>query len=228
MRGLSRTEKQLSNALLDLDEGAMLLEVLDGFVAGVLVCPEMIPPRIWLPLVWNREGGSDPVFKDLAHANELMGLVMEHYNDVARALYEAPGDYAPIFAVDQRNDDVLWELWIEGFDTAMKLHPEAWLPLMSADPRTAEAWRGLMNLAAIARRESSLSKAQIETLSVSAPEKIASWVLDLNDCRLAQHTHGPSLRTGVNPFAGSSGKVGRNDPCPCGSGRKYKRCCGLN
>lgn len=22
------------------------------------------------------------------------------------------------------------------------------------------------------------------------------------------------------------GKIGRNDPCPCGSGRKYKRCCG--
>src|ERR1035441_7350444 len=22
-----------------------------------------------------------------------------------------------------------------------------------------------------------------------------------------------------------SGKIGRNDPCPCGSGRKYKRCC---
>lgn len=26
--------------------------------------------------------------------------------------------------------------------------------------------------------------------------------------------------------SGSGGKVGRNDPCPCGSGRKYKRCCG--
>jgi uncharacterized protein YecA (UPF0149 family) len=23
-------------------------------------------------------------------------------------------------------------------------------------------------------------------------------------------------------------KVGRNDPCPCGSGRKFKKCCGLN
>ncbi|MBI4881137.1 MAG: SEC-C domain-containing protein [Planctomycetes bacterium] len=22
--------------------------------------------------------------------------------------------------------------------------------------------------------------------------------------------------------------VGRNDPCPCGSGRKYKKCCGAN
>ena len=23
-------------------------------------------------------------------------------------------------------------------------------------------------------------------------------------------------------------KVGRNDPCPCGSGKKYKACCGRN
>jgi uncharacterized protein len=23
-------------------------------------------------------------------------------------------------------------------------------------------------------------------------------------------------------------KVGRNEPCPCDSGKKYKRCCGLN
>jgi hypothetical protein len=28
--------------------------------------------------------------------------------------------------------------------------------------------------------------------------------------------------------SGSTKKVGRNDPCPCGSGKKYKRCCGLN
>ncbi|MGP1495421.1 MAG: SEC-C metal-binding domain-containing protein [Treponema sp.] len=26
----------------------------------------------------------------------------------------------------------------------------------------------------------------------------------------------------------SSPKVGRNDPCPCGSGKKYKNCCGRN
>ena len=24
----------------------------------------------------------------------------------------------------------------------------------------------------------------------------------------------------------SDGQVGRNDPCPCGSGKKYKKCCG--
>ena len=26
----------------------------------------------------------------------------------------------------------------------------------------------------------------------------------------------------------STPKVGRNDPCPCGSGKKYKKCCGAN
>jgi len=28
------------------------------------------------------------------------------------------------------------------------------------------------------------------------------------------------------PFRRTTPKVGRNDPCPCGSGKKYKKCCG--
>jgi preprotein translocase subunit SecA len=27
---------------------------------------------------------------------------------------------------------------------------------------------------------------------------------------------------------GGKKKIGRNDPCPCGSGKKYKHCCGRN
>ena len=30
------------------------------------------------------------------------------------------------------------------------------------------------------------------------------------------------------PVRKSAAKVGRNDPCPCGSGKKYKKCCGMN
>ena len=228
MEGLSRKEQQLSDALLDLGEDAMVLVELDGFVAGILVCPEMIPPSDWLPLVWNSEGSSDPVFKDLAHANKVMGLVMEYYNQVALALFEQPDSYAPLFPVDTRNDDVIWEVWIEGFDKAAKLRPQAWLPLAAADTRTAEAWRGLMKLAELARAELRVSAEQYRALSAGAPEKIAGWVLDLNDWRLAQYQPPPSLRTGARPFASASAKVGRNAACPCGSGKKYKRCCGLN
>jgi len=31
---------------------------------------------------------------------------------------------------------------------------------------------------------------------------------------------------GVETFVRSTQKVGRNDPCPCGSGKKYKQCHG--
>jgi SEC-C motif-containing protein len=34
-----------------------------------------------------------------------------------------------------------------------------------------------------------------------------------------------SLREGPAPFKSAAPKAGRNDPCPCGSGKKYKHCC---
>ncbi|CDI48208.1 SEC-C metal-binding domain-containing protein [Clostridium tetani] len=37
------------------------------------------------------------------------------------------------------------------------------------------------------------------------------------------HTEWKNSKTVVN-----ENKVGRNDPCPCGSGKKYKKCCGKN
>ncbi|MBE6708609.1 MAG: preprotein translocase subunit SecA, partial [Ruminococcaceae bacterium] len=40
----------------------------------------------------------------------------------------------------------------------------------------------------------------------------------------AQNTQG--VATPGRTFVNNSPKVGRNDPCPCGSGKKYKKCCG--
>jgi tetratricopeptide (TPR) repeat protein len=37
-----------------------------------------------------------------------------------------------------------------------------------------------------------------------------------------------SLQPIGKPEPGKSTKIGRNDPCPCGSGKKYKKCCGKN
>jgi SEC-C motif domain protein len=34
-----------------------------------------------------------------------------------------------------------------------------------------------------------------------------------------------TIRNGPAPVKSSTPKVGRNDPCPCGSGKKYKQCC---
>lgn len=34
-----------------------------------------------------------------------------------------------------------------------------------------------------------------------------------------------AVRTGPAPVKSSAPKTGRNDPCPCGSGKKFKHCC---
>ena len=46
---------------------------------------------------------------------------------------------------------------------------------------------------------------------------------ELEQARLAGATNGNKPQQVVRGAA----KVGRNDPCPCGSGKKYKKCCGV-
>lgn len=42
-----------------------------------------------------------------------------------------------------------------------------------------------------------------------------------------EHVHGPDCsHEPIAPFVREAPKVGRNEPCPCGSGKKHKKCCG--
>ena len=118
----------LDQALLALDEGAMVLEELDGFVAGLLVCPQAIPPGEWFARAMGVSPTRPSPFADLDHANRVLGLVMEYYNAVVMTLAREPERYQPRAPVDERNGDVIWELWIEGFAAAADLRPEAWEP----------------------------------------------------------------------------------------------------
>jgi uncharacterized protein len=218
-RRLKLLEKKLAN--LPADSDAMLVSELDGFLAGILVCPDLIMPGEWLPLVWGGDEDAEPVFENAHQAEQLVGLVMEHYNATAHDLQS--GRYVPVFEVDTRHDDVLWELWIEGFETAMQLRPESWGPLLQSDEDTRTALAGLILLTRINQGDSGLPDDEIQELTEKAPDLIAAWVEILNAWRVSQHL-------GSQPAtpAPSFGKVGRNDPCPCGSGKKYKKCCGLN
>ena len=200
----------------------MLLSELDGYLAGVLVCPEPIPPGEWLPAVWGSDGGEAP-FADAREAQWYAELVMDHYNAVLRALDQGRGRYVPFLEVDARNGDVLWELWIEGFDAAMRLRPDSWAQVAeSGDEDAATALAGIVTLAEIARDESDLERPAIDSLTEAAPGLIPGWTELLNAWRLA-HRASPPATPSVR-----AAKTGRNDPCPCGSGRKHKKCCGLN
>lgn len=229
MPGLSRHLKQLEKELLALGEETMLIEELDGFIAGLLVCPDLIKPGEWLPIVWGQDcDDPQPTFDNLDHVNRLLELLMEHYNDVARTLMDRPDRYSPLFAVDQRNSDILWELWIEGFEKAINLRPATWQKLLNTDADTATAMRGMLTLIDIACGNPTMPPKDRDTLIATAPDDIAHWIVTLNEWRLANYQPmQDAVPTPRSPFT-SAKKIGRNDPCPCGSGKKYKRCCGLH
>lgn len=218
---------ELEQALLALDDRAMVLEELDGFIAGLLVGPETIPVSEWFAAAFGMTGGRTSVFDTIDHANDVLGLVTDYYNDVAMTLAEHPDSYRPLFPIDERTGDVLWELWMDGFATAMELRRPAWLQLLDAESGPTAAAAGLFMLADIAREDHDLPDKEVARLTRQAPMLIPKWIVALHAHRLKTPAPAGSLTDQPNPFA-SKRKIGRNELCPCGSGKKYKRCCEAN
>ena len=225
----------LHHELVALGEGTMMIEQFDGFIAGILVCPELISPNEWLPVIWSEDDGRKAPFKNIEHANKVFGLIMGFYNDVALTLMNEPESYAPLFPVFEDSDEILWEVWIEGFVEAIRLRPEAWERLCEADEATSDAMLGMLALGGVVDRNDELPSDLTDDLTRMAPDLIPGWVVTLNNWRIANSGTRPTVEPSESLLdrkelrrPASSRKVGRNEPCPCGSGKKYKRCCGLN
>lgn len=181
----------------------------------------MVPPGGWLKHIWAGDGGEGvPHFEKTDDFQHLIDLVMQHYNDVLASLAQ-PGGYQPLFDIDTRNDDILWEMWVDGFVQAMDLAPNGWRRIAASDDAGCKAaLKGIAKLHAIANGDARLSRSKENQWTREVPDLIPIWVEMLDAWRLEND---PS-----QPPSPRHGKVGRNDPCPCGSGKKYKKCCGLN
>ena len=212
------------------DEDGMLLSEFDGFCAGLLVCPEMIPPGEWLREVWGP--GSTPEFESEQALQDALDLIMGHYNDVARSLISPEVEYGPVLEHDARTDETMWEMWVSGFERAMRLRPDLWAQIVeSGDEEAGASVNMMLTLHGIAEGESDLPESSIAGLRDRAPDLITDMVIALN--RWTKSSPRADFPASAQEHFSSSvpfrsTKVGRNDPCPCGSGRKYKRCCGAN
>jgi uncharacterized protein len=213
---LSKKLRQLDNFLLSdcVTDDCMMLSELDGFLAGVIVSPELIMPSEWMPIIWGEES---PEFETMEQAQSISDAIMGLYNEIIKQLDQR--QYEPIFDVDTRNDDTIWEIWIGGFYTALSLRPDAWLPFGRG--KANKALSTFMRLHLIANTPiSELEPMDMdEELISAAPDLIPFSVEELHWARLEQ-TKSPS-----RPANQNIKHVGRNDPCPCGSGKKYKKCC---
>lgn len=199
-------------------DNSMGLSDLDGFLTGILVGPDLIMPSEWLPHIW---GGEEPVFESTEQAQEILGAIMGHYNDIAQSLDGHPDDLNPIFWENAEGDVVIAGDWAEGFLEAIDLRREAWLPLL----RDKKAGILLMPILALCGDEDGNALLPIDReteaeIAAEAPTMIPVCVCGIRDFWRERMSGSSPIR--------SAPRTGRNDPCPCGSGRKYKKCCGAN
>ena len=107
-------------------EESMCLSDLDGFLAGIVVGPELVMPSEWLPVVW---GGEEPAFESVEEARSILGTVMGRYNEIVRHLESAPDDFDSVFWEGPDGEAIVTN-WAAGFLDAVMLRPKAWEPLV--------------------------------------------------------------------------------------------------
>jgi uncharacterized protein len=224
---IDRAALEALDAFLSSDrapENGMMLSDLDGFLTGIAIGPELVMPSEWLPIVW---GGEGPVFADEAEAKTVFGAIMGRYNEILRQIEE--DDFDPIFWAD-RDGAVIAADWAEGFMQAIGLRVEAWGKLLKSK-RDGQLLFPILALCGDENGESLLGLAPEDEDKVM--EEAADFVPDCVTAIAAYwRREGAShmsmnLRANANPrTTPPPPKAGRNDPCPCGSGKKFKKCCG--
>ena len=193
----------------------MMLCDLDGFLTAIAIGPDLIMPSEWLPAIW---GGEEPVFDDAAQAQAIIGTIMNRYNEILGQVAERA--VAPII-METPGGDIIAVDWAEGFMQAVALRPLAWKPLLTSETNIT-LMLPILALCCDEDGEPLLDLPQDveDSLFAEAGDIIPACVLDIADYWRVTRTA---------PLRQSSGvKTGRNDPCPCGSGKKFKKCCGAN
>ena len=121
---LSPSLLRLEQLLDEAGDQSMLLAELDGFLCCLAVGPEPIASSEWWPFDWlTDERGV------LRSGSEEIATLIEARLDEINAELAADA-YAPLFEVDEDSDDIIWEVWIAGFQQAMLLRFEAWDDLL--------------------------------------------------------------------------------------------------
>ncbi len=204
------------------NDESMNIEELNGFFCALAAIPREVPAAEYLPLVFGRDIAEVRGIISPKESGEISQLLHSHLNYVIAAL--ASETYAPILLAD-KDGNVLGNDWALGFlkgftlpanERSKEMHAaeeEEFAPLLlpmfmlvhehDPDPK--------MRTPPILDREELM---QMMTVSANAIYQYFRPELY------------PREENFIPEPLRAAPKVGRNEPCPCGSGKKYKRCCG--
>lgn len=195
----------------------------------------MIPPSEWIPLVFNDQ---EAQYETREEAEELLQALMALYEDCIRertggSVSLPPGCEMKPWAMDNLSADAPLSQWAQGFGMGYDYLAEVW---NEYTPNEFDEDFGALLMTLTFFTSPTLAEVyhQEGKNKKSTLEQPAKFVMEIFPEAMREYAHlGRSIyqaRLGTGDFDPEPSrhtKIGRNDPCPCGSGKKFKKCCGL-
>lgn len=205
---------------------------LAGFLFSLANGPELIPPSEWIPLVFNDQ---EAHYETREQAALVLQAMMALYNDcicerTGGSVSLPPACEVRPWPMDNLSADAPLSQWAQGFGMGYDYLAEVWNEF-TPDELDEDFGALLMTLSFF----SSLKLAEAyhqETKGKGSLEQFAQTVIEIFPEAMREYAHlgraiyQSRLETGNLDLEPSNHtKIGRNDPCPCGSGKKFKKCC---
>lgn len=224
------------------------MEMVDGYLAALVAGPEPMPVHLWLEEIFGQP--DLPICADAPTQERLLTLLLRHHNDISDSLHtDTPNItmenvYLPMVA-DVDDADCIrpyqvdengmrlgrWALkdWATGFQRAMANDIDLWDALFDD-----EEYRHLISPILVAHMGYNPDKldfqyddaTDLQTLLAVLPHNIYKFWRDYKRKQIVHLRNGDNQTMLQTPYLRDGAKIGRNEPCVCGSGKKYKKCCG--
>lgn len=210
---LDRLELMLDSAIAGWEP--MPLDMLQGFLFGVASAPREIPADEWLPRALGAEEWPDT----REESAEWIDLLVRYFHQQERAM-DGEEDAALLFYEDTPGVSNRFEHWCIGYLDAVDLAAPLWQALGDAEEvdELLFPFHVLANALPPEERERFPDKDWAKLLE-ECGEDLWPAVMDAR-------RYGLALRNRPTTIKRATPKRGRNDPCACGSGKKFKACCG--
>ncbi|MGH7003649.1 MAG: UPF0149 family protein, partial [Alphaproteobacteria bacterium] len=186
----------------------------DGFYSALVIGPVPLDPEDAVAcIIGEANAGASPgATATLAFAAQLLA---RHFEAIELRLSAG----LPLRFILELGDERPYESWALGFMSAVESLRERWQPIF--DERLSHARSFLKPIMRAATGDTSLYRG-------SPPAEIDDIAADFEAAisLLYEYWHGAhDIQQPIVPVR-TGPKTGRNQPCPCGSGKKYKKCCG--
>ncbi|WP_144391309.1 UPF0149 family protein [Pleionea sediminis] len=205
---------RLSANLNQLD--GLDISTIDGLFTALVSAPALTSPEDWLSVIFDKSQWQE--------TSELMEhtyrLLVRHFNGIESILARAPERFTPLFLERDLHDsvDLIVENWCRGYVKGIALCRNQWdtnNEFMQSRLYPVILFGG----SAGKPIRQSADRKQILSWKQAIPENVREIYTFWSSTRPVFEKPSPFIR---------KDKLGRNELCNCGSGKKYKRCCGAH